>query len=93
MYHQKCSFHKLFLFQKWYFNSRRFKSLPDSVGHGAAGAVATIFHDAIMTPAEGKDQLNNLENHYFSQKIALLEFYSLYWGKMIFRGYILYAVY
>ncbi len=28
-------------------------AVPDSVVYGVAGGVATLFHDAIMTPAEG----------------------------------------
>ena len=36
------------------FSYKKLNKLPDWVGHGTAGAVATLFHDAIMTPAEGK---------------------------------------
>ena len=35
------------------FTKKKLNKLPDWVGHGTAGAVATLFHDAIMTPAEG----------------------------------------
>lgn len=38
------------------FLNKRYSKLPDWVGHGTAGAVATLFHDAIMTPAEAVKQ-------------------------------------
>ena len=38
------------------FSNKKLNKLPDWVGHGTAGAVATLFHDAIMTPAEGKPE-------------------------------------
>lgn len=38
------------------FTHKKLNRLPDWVGHGSAGAVATLFHDAIMTPAEAIKQ-------------------------------------
>ncbi len=45
--------YNLIYFQQM-FSYKKLNKLPDWVGHGTAGAVATLFHDAIMTPAEGK---------------------------------------
>jgi len=41
---------------KQMFSYKKLNKLPDWVGHGTAGAVATLFHDAIMTPAEAVKQ-------------------------------------
>eukprot|EP00088_Acartia_fossae_P026733 TRINITY_DN2752_c0_g1_i1.p1 TRINITY_DN2752_c0_g1~~TRINITY_DN2752_c0_g1_i1.p1 ORF type:complete len:391 (-),score=70.98 TRINITY_DN2752_c0_g1_i1:1766-2938(-) len=38
------------------FTYPKLNRLPDWVGHGVAGATATLFHDAIMTPAEAVKQ-------------------------------------
>jgi len=35
---------------------KRTSFFPDHIGHGLAGAVATLFHDAVMTPAEAVKQ-------------------------------------
>jgi hypothetical protein len=37
-------------------------AVPDSVVYGVAGGVATLFHDAIMTPAEGITHWNFQQN-------------------------------
>merc|ERR1719295_1926819 len=34
----------------------RFSRVPEHLGYGFAGATATLFHDAIMTPAEAVKQ-------------------------------------
>ena len=36
----------------------RSSSVPESVAHAVAGASATVLHDAVMTPAEGKYSLH-----------------------------------
>ena len=32
----------------------KYSRVPDTVAYGVAGSVATLFHDAIMCPSEGK---------------------------------------
>jgi len=74
--------------KKWYFNSRRFKSLPDSVGHGAAGAVATICHDAIMTPAEAvKQRMQMCCSKYTRWTLCAKSIYREEGGRAFFRAY------
>ena len=55
----------VFVFLQKLFTHKKLNRLPDWVGHGSAGAVATLFHDAIMTPAEGKFDFFSFELFFF----------------------------
>ena len=46
--------------------AKKLSYLPESAVQAGAGAVATLFHDAVMTPAEGLDttKAERLKNVY-----------------------------
>lgn len=74
--------------KKAYFNSRKFKSLPDGVGHSAAGAVATILHDAIMTPAEAvKQRMQMCCSKHTRWTLCAKQIYREEGSRAFFRAY------
>ena len=66
--------------------AKKLSYLPESAVQAGAGAVATLFHDAVMTPAEGLDttRAERLKNVYLEKYVPSAHsiFYLLFFSFM-----------
>jgi len=70
------------------FAKKQYTYLPDTVVHGAAGTIATLFHDAIMTPAEAvKQRMQMCCSKYTRWTVCASNMYRQEGGRSFWRAY------